>query len=79
MSHANTTEEGTRNVVGECMGKLALADAAVLLPRVCDALATSAGQPAVRATLVTAVKFVMCETTSSVKNHQEGGGVVVGW
>lgn len=33
MEHALSTEEGTRNIVSECLGKICLIDPELLLPR----------------------------------------------
>ena len=55
-------EEGTRNVVAECLGKLTLIDPAVLLPKLKEHLQTPS--PLIRATVVTAVKFTISEQVS---------------
>jgi cullin-associated NEDD8-dissociated protein 1 len=84
LSHADGTEEGTRNVVGECIGRLVLTDSATLLTRLRDDLNGAHDRPLVRATLVTAVKFVMCSETMSENGGKSlfrlmcGDGGVVG-
>jgi cullin-associated NEDD8-dissociated protein 1 len=53
--HCQSEEEGTRNVVAECLGKLALLNPNDLLPEFTNRIAT--GSPFTRSTLVTALKF----------------------
>lgn len=55
--HCECPEEGTRNLVAECLGKLTLVNAAQLLPRLKQQL--RAGSPLARSTVVTAVKFTI--------------------
>ncbi|XP_027495949.1 cullin-associated NEDD8-dissociated protein 1-like isoform X2 [Corapipo altera] len=57
--HCECTEEGTRNVVAECLGKLTLVNPAELLPRLRKQL--SAGSPHARSTVVTAIKFTIAD------------------
>ncbi|NWX88014.1 CAND1 protein, partial [Nothoprocta pentlandii] len=57
--HCECAEEGTRNVVAECLGKLALVNPAELLPRLRKQL--TAGSPHARSTVVTAVKFTITD------------------
>lgn len=57
--HAECTEEGTRNVVAECLGKLTLIDPATLLPRLQESLKSPS--PLMRTTTVTAVKFTISD------------------
>uniref|UniRef100_A0A8C3VA16 Cullin associated and neddylation dissociated 2 (putative) n=1 Tax=Catharus ustulatus TaxID=91951 RepID=A0A8C3VA16_CATUS len=57
--HCECTEEGTRNVVAECLGKLTLVNPAELLPRLRKQL--SAGSPHARSTVVTAIKFTITD------------------
>ncbi|XP_076864497.1 cullin-associated NEDD8-dissociated protein 2 [Brachyhypopomus gauderio] len=52
-------EEGTRNVVAECLGKLTLINPAELLPRLKKQL--SLGSSFARSTVVTAVKFTIVD------------------
>ncbi|XP_058488198.1 cullin-associated NEDD8-dissociated protein 2 [Solea solea] len=52
-------EEGTRNLVAECLGKLTLVNPALLLPRLKQQL--KAGSPLTRSTVVTAVKFTIVD------------------
>ncbi|KAL7408300.1 hypothetical protein ABVT39_021203 [Epinephelus coioides] len=52
-------EEGTRNLVAECLGKLTLVNAAQLLPRLKQQLKT--GSPLARSTVVTAIKFTIVD------------------
>lgn len=62
--HCECAEEGTRNVVAECLGKLTLIDPATLLPRLKGYL-TSASAHA-RSTVVTAVKFTISDQPQAV-------------
>ncbi|NXV75707.1 CAND1 protein, partial [Atlantisia rogersi] len=57
--HCECTEEGTRNVVAECLGKLTLVNPAELLPLLKKQL--SSGSPHARSTVVTAVKFTIAD------------------
>ncbi|OQR70115.1 cullin-associated NEDD8-dissociated protein 1-like, partial [Tropilaelaps mercedesae] len=59
MKHCECEEEGTRNVVAECFGKLTLVDHETLLPR----LAASLNSPSAfaRSTVVTAMKFTISD------------------
>ncbi|XP_001606869.2 cullin-associated NEDD8-dissociated protein 1 [Nasonia vitripennis] len=57
--HCECTEEGTRNVVAECLGKLTLIDPANLLPRLQELLKSSSAL--MRTTTVTAVKFTISD------------------
>ncbi|XP_061218525.1 cullin-associated NEDD8-dissociated protein 1-like isoform X3 [Neopsephotus bourkii] len=57
--HCECTEEGTRNVVAECLGKLTLVNPSELLPRLKHQLPS--GSPHARSTVVTAVKFTIAD------------------
>ncbi|XP_012664685.1 cullin-associated NEDD8-dissociated protein 2 isoform X2 [Otolemur garnettii] len=57
--HCEGTEEGTRGVVAECIGKLVLLNPSFLLPRFRKQLA--AGRPHTRSTVITAVKFLISD------------------
>ncbi|XP_051483107.1 cullin-associated NEDD8-dissociated protein 1-like isoform X2 [Apus apus] len=57
--HCDCTEEGTRNVVAECLGKLTLVNPSELLPRLKKQL--SSGSPHARSTVVTAIKFTIAD------------------
>ncbi|KAM9859887.1 cullin-associated NEDD8-dissociated protein 2 [Aulostomus maculatus] len=57
--HCESQEEGTRNVVAECLGKLTLVNPTLLLPRLKQQL--KAGSPLARCTVVTAVKFTIVD------------------
>lgn len=57
--HCEGTEEGTRGIVAECIGKLVLVNPPFLLPRLQKQL--SAGQPHTRSTVITAVKFLISD------------------
>ncbi|KAF1453305.1 Cullin-associated NEDD8-dissociated protein 1, partial [Spheniscus demersus] len=57
--HCECTEEGTRNVVAECLGKLTLVNPSELLPRLKKQL--SSGSPHARSTVVTAIKFTIAD------------------
>ncbi|XP_036955842.1 cullin-associated NEDD8-dissociated protein 2 isoform X1 [Acanthopagrus latus] len=52
-------EEGTRNLVAECLGKLTFVNASQLLPRLKQQL--KAGSPLARSTVVTAIKFTIVD------------------
>lgn len=60
--HCECTEEGTRNVVAECLGKLTLIDPATLLPRLQESLKSPSAL--MRTTTVTAVKFTISDQVS---------------
>ncbi|KAJ7316954.1 hypothetical protein JRQ81_003116 [Phrynocephalus forsythii] len=57
--HCECAEEGTRNVVAECLGKLAVVNPSQLLPRLKKQL--SSGSPYARSTVVTAIKFTISD------------------
>uniref|UniRef100_A0A8C4EVN3 TATA-binding protein interacting (TIP20) domain-containing protein n=1 Tax=Dicentrarchus labrax TaxID=13489 RepID=A0A8C4EVN3_DICLA len=57
-------EEGTRNLVAECLGKLTLVNAAQLLPRLKQQL--KAGSPLARSTVVTAIKFTIVDQPAPI-------------
>ena len=58
------TEEGTRNVVAECLGKLCLMSPETLLPK----LKVSLGSPSalMRTTVVTAMKFTISDQPQQI-------------
>lgn len=57
--HCESEEEGTRNVVAECLGKLTLIDPINLLPKLQESVKSPS--PLVRATVVTAFKFTITD------------------
>ncbi|XP_043472361.1 cullin-associated NEDD8-dissociated protein 1 [Leptopilina heterotoma] len=57
--HCECTEEGTRNVVAECLGKLTLIDPASLLPKLQESLNSTSAL--MRTTVVTAIKFTISD------------------
>lgn len=57
--HCGCAEEGTRNVVAECLGKLTLIDPPNLLPKLKGHL--ESGSPLARSTVVTAMKFTISD------------------
>uniref|UniRef100_UPI003AAB08F0 cullin-associated NEDD8-dissociated protein 1 isoform X2 n=1 Tax=Centroberyx gerrardi TaxID=166262 RepID=UPI003AAB08F0 len=59
LKHCECQEEGTRNVVAECLGKLTLIDPETLLPRLKGYLLS--GKPYARSSVVTAVKFTISD------------------
>uniref|UniRef100_A0A4W3KA74 Cullin-associated and neddylation-dissociated 2 (putative) n=2 Tax=Callorhinchus milii TaxID=7868 RepID=A0A4W3KA74_CALMI len=63
--HCECTEEGTRNVVAECLGKLTLIDPTHLLPRLKKQL-TSGKYAFARSTVVTAVKFTISDNPQAI-------------
>ncbi|XP_014297197.1 cullin-associated NEDD8-dissociated protein 1 [Microplitis demolitor] len=62
--HCKCTEEGTRNVVAECLGKLTLIDPTTLLPRLQESLKSPS--PLMRTTTVTAVKFTISDQPQQI-------------
>lgn len=59
MKHCECPEEGTRNVVAECLGKLTLLDPVRLVPNLQAYL--DAPSPSARSTVVTAIKFTITD------------------
>ncbi|KAG8318776.1 SCF complex assembly, partial [Homalodisca vitripennis] len=57
--HCQCGEEGTRNVVAECLGKLTLIDPPTLLPRLQESLSSESAL--MRTTVLTAVKFTISD------------------
>ncbi|KAJ8398852.1 hypothetical protein AAFF_G00417600 [Aldrovandia affinis] len=64
LKHCECTEEGTRNVVAECLGKLTLIDPAMLLPRLKGYLLS--GSSYARSSVVTAVKFTISDQPQAI-------------
>ncbi|ELU01651.1 hypothetical protein CAPTEDRAFT_19001 [Capitella teleta] len=64
MSHCECAEEGTRNVVAECLGKLTLINAVELLPKLKSYL--SSPTALTRSTVITAVKFTISDQPQAV-------------
>lgn len=62
--HAECPEEGTRNVVAECLGKLTLIKPHLLLPELQEHLSSTS--PLMRTTCVTAVKFTISDQPSPI-------------
>ena len=67
IKHCECVEEGTRNVVAECLGKLTLLDPQELMPKLeryleCDAALA-------RSTVVTAIKFTITDQPQAVDAH----------
>lgn len=62
--HCECGEEGTRNVVAECLGKLTLTDPEGLLPGLRSAL--NSPSALMRTTIVTAVKFTISDQQQSI-------------
>uniref|UniRef100_A0A6Q2YTV2 TATA-binding protein interacting (TIP20) domain-containing protein n=1 Tax=Esox lucius TaxID=8010 RepID=A0A6Q2YTV2_ESOLU len=63
-------EEGTRNVVAECLGKLTMVNPSQLLPRLKQKL--SSGSPLARSTVVTAVKFTIVDQPVPIDSLLKG-------
>ncbi|GIY90141.1 cullin-associated NEDD8-dissociated protein 1 [Caerostris darwini] len=69
-NHCECTEEGTRNVVAECLGKLTLIDPANLLPELKSYL--SSESPLARSTVVTAMKFTISDQQQPIDTLLRG-------
>ncbi|KAL3888576.1 hypothetical protein ACJMK2_001063 [Sinanodonta woodiana] len=63
-SHCECPEEGTRNVVSECLGKLTLIDPPTLLPNLKQHLGSPS--PYTRSTVVTAIKFTITDQPQGI-------------
>lgn len=62
LAHCEECEEGTRNVVAECVGRLTLLSPERLLPRLQQLLHQQAGdRPLMKTTIVAAVKYTICD------------------
>ncbi|CAI4223058.1 unnamed protein product [Auanema sp. JU1783] len=57
INHAHCAEEGTRNVVSECMGKLCVVAPGVILPKLKAEITST--DASIRACVVTSVKFMI--------------------
>ena len=64
LNHCECPEEGTRNVVAECLGKLTLIDPTNLLPRLQQYLLSDS--PLARSTVVTAMKFTISDQPQKI-------------
>ncbi|XP_069960266.1 cullin-associated NEDD8-dissociated protein 1 [Cherax quadricarinatus] len=62
--HTECIEEGTRNVVAECLGKLTLINPSALLPKLQESLKTDS--PMMRTTIVTAIKFTISDQPTTI-------------
>ncbi|RZB66666.1 cullin-associated NEDD8-dissociated protein 1 [Asbolus verrucosus] len=62
--HCESEEEGTRNVVSECLGKLTLIDPTNLLPKLKESLSSESSL--MRTTIVTAIKFTISDQPASI-------------
>jgi len=62
--HCQCGEEGTRNVVAECLGKLTLIDPSNLLPRLQESLSSESAL--MRTTVLTAVKFTISDQPQAI-------------
>jgi len=63
-SHCENSEEGTRNIVAECLGKLTIIDPVNLLPLLQSYLTSKSAQ--MRSTVITAFKFTISDQPQSV-------------
>uniref|UniRef100_A0A672QHV5 Cullin-associated NEDD8-dissociated protein 1-like n=1 Tax=Sinocyclocheilus grahami TaxID=75366 RepID=A0A672QHV5_SINGR len=68
--HCECAEEGTRNIVAECLGKLTLVSPSEFLPRLKKQL--SSGSPLSRSTVVTAVKFTIVDHPMPIDSLLKG-------
>lgn len=65
--NSENTEEGTRNVVAECLGKLALMNPKELVPTLLSNMQSKS--PFTRATVVTSLKFAIVDKPQEVDNY----------
>jgi len=70
MENCENEEEGTRNVVAECLGKLCIVSPEKLVPILVDSVKSSSAFT--RSTLVTALKFGITEKTQELLQPQMG-------
>jgi len=66
IKHCECPEEGTRNVVAECLGKLTLLEPASLMLKLQSYL--ECPSPLARATVVTAIKFTITDQPQPIDN-----------
>lgn len=67
MKHCECQEEGTRNVVSECLGKLTLLNPTALLQRLISHLREDyAKKPLARSTVVAAIKFTISDQPQEI-------------
>ncbi|XP_053325783.1 cullin-associated NEDD8-dissociated protein 1-like [Spea bombifrons] len=64
LQYCEAAEEGTRNVVAECLGKLTLVNPDQLLRRLCKQL--DSGSPQTRSTVITAFKFTISDQPAPI-------------
>lgn len=64
IKHCECNEEGTRNVVAECLGKLTLLDPHTLMPELQKYL--DCPSPLARSTVVTAIKFTITDQPQAI-------------
>ncbi|CAG0913840.1 unnamed protein product [Notodromas monacha] len=69
-AHAETSEEGMRNVVAECLGRLTLSEPADLLPRLKEQLMHS--NAFMRSTVITAIKFTISDQPELIREVEMG-------
>eukprot|EP01101_Sappina_pedata_P010265 TRINITY_DN6421_c0_g1_i1.p1 TRINITY_DN6421_c0_g1~~TRINITY_DN6421_c0_g1_i1.p1 ORF type:complete len:1230 (+),score=583.62 TRINITY_DN6421_c0_g1_i1:92-3691(+) len=62
--HCDNSEEGTRNVVAECLGKLALTYPQELLPKIRELFSSASAFS--RSTSINSIKFTIVETSQSI-------------
>lgn len=68
--HFESPEEGTRNVVAECLGKLTLVDPQTLLPKLRENLKSES--MFVRSTVVTALKYTISDQPQPIDTLLHG-------
>lgn len=68
--HFESPEEGTRNVVAECVGKLTLVEPEILLPNLRENLKSESGF--VRSTVVTALKYTISDQPQPIDTLLHG-------